>query len=135
MENNLCLRLGIIVIAFAAAILLFVTISFAQHEHMTMPMQESQDQSMKLMEMNGMYGQYPMSRESSGTSWQPDSTPRLGLHSQKKNWTFMTMDFLNVAFTHQSGPQEALSKASGVTRHVFHSSHVKYVEVPMEDMA
>jgi len=56
-------------------------------------------------EMHGMYGTYPMSREISGTDWQPDSTPRLGQHAQKKNWTFMTMDFLNVAFTHQSGPR------------------------------
>lgn len=29
-------------------------------------------------EMSGMFGPYPMTREASGTSWQPDATPMEG---------------------------------------------------------
>jgi len=31
-------------------------------------------------EMTGFFGPYPMSREGSGTSWQPDSSPMEGIH-------------------------------------------------------
>ena len=32
------------------------------------------------MFMPGMYGPYSMTREATGTSWQPDSTPHEGLN-------------------------------------------------------
>ena len=32
------------------------------------------------MHMKSAFGPYPMSREGSGTSWQPDATPMLGMH-------------------------------------------------------
>src|SRR3954463_14055316 len=32
-------------------------------------------------DMEGMFGPYPMSRESSGTSWQPESAPHQGIHA------------------------------------------------------
>lgn len=55
--------------------------------------------------MHGMYGRYPMEREISGTDWQPESIPMDGLHYMHNEWLFMTHDFLNAAFTHQSGPR------------------------------
>ena len=41
------------------------------------------------MPMTGMYGPYPMTREASGTSWQPESTPMEGIHAMNGPW--MTM--------------------------------------------
>lgn len=55
--------------------------------------------------MHGMYGRYPMEREISGTDWQPESIPMDGIHFTHNEWQFMTHDFLNAAFTHQSGPR------------------------------
>jgi len=54
-------------------------------------------------QMNGMYGQYPMTRESSGTSWQPDSTPMQGLHSAHQEWTVMMDGYVNAIYDKQTG--------------------------------
>jgi hypothetical protein len=43
--------------------------------------------------MHGMYGNYPMTREASGTSWVPDSSPPAGFHSMYSNWMFMFSGF------------------------------------------
>jgi hypothetical protein len=76
---------------------------FAQHENMIMPMPESGDQSMKSMEMQGMYGQYSMARESSGTSWQPDSSPLEGFHSMHQEWMVMMYGSVNAVYDKQKG--------------------------------
>jgi hypothetical protein len=44
-----------------------------------------------------------MSRESSGTSWQPDSTPVQGLHFMHKEWMVMTHGYINTVYDHQGG--------------------------------
>ena len=31
----------------------------------------------------GQLGDYPMSRDASGTSWQPDATPMVGIHCRR----------------------------------------------------
>src|SRR5215471_11910948 len=53
-----------------------------RHEAMAMPpgMHEH-------MAMRGMYGPYPMTREASGTSWQPDNARHQGLHEMRGPWT------------------------------------------------
>src|SRR5687767_14173457 len=51
--------------------------AFAQHEHHDMSA-HAHGGSNEMM--RGMYGAYPMARESSGTAWQPDATPMDGLH-------------------------------------------------------
>ncbi len=66
---------------------------FAQHEghpmqkNMTQMDQGSHGQEMAgeemAMPMRGMLGSYPMTREASGTSWQPDATPHGGIHTMK----------------------------------------------------
>ena len=55
--------------------------------------------------MQGMYGPYPMEREASGTSWQPDSTPMEGIHVMKKDWMLMLHGFADAVYDHQGGPR------------------------------
>jgi len=55
--------------------------------------------------MPGMDGPYPMSREASGTSWQPDSTPLLGLQRMDDRWMTMWGGFANFIDDDQGGPR------------------------------
>lgn len=57
------------------------------------------------MPMRGMLGPYPMTREASGTSWQPDATPMTGIHSMTDPWSIMWQGFVNVIYDHQGGPR------------------------------
>jgi len=41
------------------------------------------------MAMTGALGPYPMARESSGTSWQPDTSDESGLHVMSGEWMLM----------------------------------------------
>src|SRR4051812_23526642 len=40
--------------------------------------------------MQGLYGPYAMTREATGTAWQPDSTPHEGIHAPLGDWMTMT---------------------------------------------
>ncbi len=51
--------------------------------------------------MRGMLGPYPMSREASGTAWQPESTPHMGLHAMRDGWDLMAHGFATVIYDHQ----------------------------------
>lgn len=53
----------------------------------------------------GALGPYGMSRDASGTSWQPDSTPMEGVHTVSGPWMFMTHGNLTGIYTDQSGPR------------------------------
>lgn len=55
--------------------------------------------------MTGMYGPYPMTREASGTSWQPDAAEHTGLHVMRGDWMFMLHGGANLAYDHQGGPR------------------------------
>jgi hypothetical protein len=55
------------------------------------------------MPMNGMYGRYPMTREASGTSWQPDAALHRGIHSMSGEWTLMLHGAADVVFDTQGG--------------------------------
>jgi hypothetical protein len=59
------------------------------------------------MQMPGMLGPYDMSREASGTSWQPDSTPVPGLQHMGSPWSTMWDGFANLIYDHQGGPRGA----------------------------
>jgi hypothetical protein len=63
--------------------------------------------SMPGMAMHSAYGPDPMTREGSGTSWQPDATPMDGLHQMGDVWMFMEHGFVNAIFDHQDGPRGA----------------------------
>lgn len=59
----------------------------------------------KQHESHGMYGPYPMSRESSGTSWIPQSTPYFGFHTMHKEWMLMFQGYSYLVYDHQAGPR------------------------------
>jgi hypothetical protein len=55
--------------------------------------------------MKGFLGPYPMTREGSGTSWVPDSTPHEGIHNQIGDWSTMVHGYANLIYDHQGGPR------------------------------
>ncbi len=57
------------------------------------------------MSMPGALGSYPMSREASGTSWEPDSTPLMGVMSTDSAWMTMAEGYVNQVYDHQGGPR------------------------------
>ena len=59
------------------------------------------------MAMPGAFGGYAMSREASGTSWQPEATPMPGIMSMDQGWMTMLHGFANQVYDHQGGPRGA----------------------------
>ncbi len=55
--------------------------------------------------MAGALGPYSMSREASGTSWQPDASPHDGLHSSHGPWMIMFHALVNGVYDQQNGPR------------------------------
>ncbi len=55
--------------------------------------------------MTGALGDYPMSRDASGTSWQPDSTPHAMGHAMRGDWMLMGHALLNGVYSWQEGPR------------------------------
>ena len=51
------------------------------------------------------FGPYAMSREGSGTSWQPDTTPMPGMHRTEGDWSLMAHGYLNAVYDRQTGPR------------------------------
>src|SRR5437867_2472558 len=54
----------------------------AQHEHVGMT-HDMGGMVMGEMPMNGLYGPYAMSREASGTAWQPEAAQHEGVHGMR----------------------------------------------------
>ena len=57
------------------------------------------------MQMPSAFGPYSMSREGSGTSWQPDATPMDGSMLHGGSWMTMIHGFANAVYDHQGGPR------------------------------
>ena len=55
--------------------------------------------------MKAFLGPYPMTREGSGTSWVPDTTPHEGLHGRFGDWSTMAHAQFNVVYDNQGGPR------------------------------
>jgi hypothetical protein len=55
--------------------------------------------------MAGALGSYSMTREASGTSWQPDSSAHSGVHVMEGDWMFMGHSLLNGVYDWQQGPR------------------------------
>ena len=55
--------------------------------------------------MTGALGPYAMSREASGTSWQPDASAHGGIHATAGGWTLMGHALLNGVYDRQQGPR------------------------------
>jgi len=67
-------------------------------------------------EMTGALGLYPMSREASGTAWQPDSSVHGGVHASAGDWMLMGHAMLNLVYDRQSGPRgDGMAFVSGMT--------------------
>ena len=57
------------------------------------------------MHMRSALGPYPMSREGSGTAWQPDATPMTGMHETIGDWSLMAHGYVNLIYDKQTGPR------------------------------
>ena len=57
------------------------------------------------MHMRSALGPYSMSREGSGTSWQPDATPMTGMHETMGDWSLMAHGYVNLIYDKQTGPR------------------------------
>jgi len=55
--------------------------------------------------MRSALGPYSMSREGSGTSWQPDATPMTGMHETMGDWSIMAHGYVNLIYDKQTGPR------------------------------
>ena len=51
----------------------------------------------------GSLGAYPMTRDASGTAWQPDSAPHEGLHARRGAWSLMVHGTATLAYDGQGG--------------------------------
>ena len=56
-------------------------------------------------EMSALYGAYPMTREASGTAWQPDRAEHRGLHAMKGPWMLMLHGSADLVVDKQGGPR------------------------------
>jgi hypothetical protein len=65
------------------------------------------DMSMDMHEhaMSGVYGPYPMTREASGTSWQPDAARHAGVHLVRGAWRLMLHGYVDAVVDDQRGPR------------------------------
>lgn len=54
---------------------------------------------------SGLYGLYPLSRESSGTSWQPESSPAGGVQESEGESMFLLRGYLYGIYDDQQGPR------------------------------
>jgi hypothetical protein len=60
---------------------------------------------MGMAQMEGALGPYFMTRESSGTSWQPDASPHEAIHLREGDWLVMFHGQLTGVWDSQSGPR------------------------------
>lgn len=57
------------------------------------------------MAMTGAFGPYAMSREASGTSWQPEAVPLEGYMLMRSDWMTMLQGSFVQVYDHQGGPR------------------------------
>jgi hypothetical protein len=62
---------------------------------------------MSMDSMRAALGPYSMSREASGTSWQPEATPIEMLTTDVGGWSLMLHGFANAIYDRQTGPRGA----------------------------
>lgn len=68
-------------------------------------MHDMPDMAMPAMASTGVLGPYPMARDASGTSWQPDAAPHGGLHLMAGDWMIMAHASVAGVLDSQSGPR------------------------------
>src|SRR5437868_5709216 len=57
------------------------------------------------MDHGGALGPYPMAREASGTSWQPDSSAHEGMHLMRGGWMMMLHGYAFGIYDRALGPR------------------------------
>lgn len=57
------------------------------------------------MSMPSAFGPYGMTREGSGTAWQPEASPMDGMMFHGDRWMTMVHGIANVTYDHQGGPR------------------------------
>ena len=92
-------------VCLAAAVgLAFPHPALAQtHHHTAAPADSMAHHHHHEMTMKGMYGPYPMTREASGTAWQPDLARHRGIHTMRGPWMLMLHGAGDLVFDHQGG--------------------------------
>ncbi len=75
----------------------------AQHDMQGMEGMDMEGMHHHMHAMRGMLAPYSMSREASGTAWQPESTPHMGVHTTWNGWHLMTHGFASLIYDHQGG--------------------------------
>jgi len=73
-----------------------------QHEHVGMT-HDMGGMDMGEMPMNGLYGPYAMSREASGTAWQPEAARHEGVHVMRGAWMAMFHGAADLVYDKQGG--------------------------------
>ena len=63
--------------------------------------------------MTGMYGPYPMTREASGTAWQPEQAAHEGIHVMRGPWMGMLHGSADLVRTQQGGARGGHKLFSG----------------------
>ena len=79
-----------------------------EHHHDMSAMEDGHDMAAMGHEhsaMKGLYGPYSISREASGTAWQPDRADHLGIHETRGSWTLMLHGMADVVYDDQGGPR------------------------------
>src|ERR1051326_4328886 len=76
-----------------------------EHGMGAMPGMQHGGHEMGATHMQGQFGPYTMSREASGTAWQPDSTPHQGVMFMSSDWMLMGHANLFGIYDHQGGPR------------------------------
>lgn len=100
-----------ILLASAMALATFPVAAFAQDHDMRAGHEVTKDAPMAMdhqsmdHDMTGAYGDYPMTREASGTSWTPDMSRHESWMGQSGDWTLMAHGNLDLVYSHQSGPR------------------------------
>lgn len=91
----------------AALLALWAAQSSAQEQMGNMPMDNMPMDNMPMhgMAYTGVLGSYPMTREASGTSWQPDDASHAAIHGMAGEWMLMGHLMLWGVYDTQSGPR------------------------------
>jgi hypothetical protein len=55
--------------------------------------------------MGGALAAYPMTRDASGTAWQPDAAPMMGIMGQSGAWSTMLHGYATAIYDNQGGPR------------------------------
>jgi hypothetical protein len=105
--GTLSCALAILVAASAAAQSAAPEAPPHQH-HEGMDMGQAGDHAshdMAMHDMKGQLGPYPMSREASGTSWQPEATPVEMRETMRGDWSLSLHGFASLVYDRQTGPR------------------------------